>query len=695
MSREYAKLTTARQIEAAVGKANALINLKQMDRLDEGSVTVLAHSPIAGFGYQDARGDRHATFVGGRPGFVEVHSPVRISLELPGEVTGPVGGGVSFVFLLPGVGETLRLNGVAAGQDRSRLQVDITETYVHCARCILRSQLWQPHPPGRRALPGTSGDGPLDQPKVRDFLATVPFFVLSTGDAAGGSDTSPRGDQPGFVRILDGTTIAIPDRKGNHRADTLYNLLQDGRIALAALRPGRTQILRLHGTATVTDDPALLATMALRGMSPHAALLIDVAAAEVVESAAVSGSRLWSAGAHVDRTVVPDLNVLAAKQVANATRPGGPPRFLLKALALLARPFSRLIGAEMRSQVRKEGYPSDGGRAGTMSREMTIAEVRREGPNAVTLALEDAREPGRPVEFRAGQFFTLITEIDGRVVRRAYSASSAPGSPRLEVTVKRVADGVFSTHANRVLKVGDRLGVRGPSGTLPSGGELMMVAVGSGITPMISIIRSRPADRIALLYGNRDEESILFGAELDRLAVTHRLSRPGPGWTGERGRIDAGAVRAWLDRAGASADATYLLCGPEPIMSTVCEVLAERGIPDDRIHRESYLSAADAPVVPAGGPHLMTVEDDGRPVAAVTVPAGETLLSAGLTGGAPMPYSCTVGNCGECVVRLLGGEVAMSEPNCLTPAQRAAGYVLTCVARPASAVTVDIADPEI
>ncbi|WP_436534443.1 2Fe-2S iron-sulfur cluster-binding protein [Actinoplanes sp. HUAS TT8] len=674
-------LATVGQVEAVVGRPNPLVNLKQVDRLDDGCVAVLAHSPIAGFGYLDAAGDRRATFVGGTPGFVRVHSPRRISFELT--EAEPITGGVSFVFLLPGIGETLRLNGVVTDQERSRLQVDVREAYVHCARCIIRSQLWE-----RRTTR-------LNRVDVRNALEAMPFFVVTSGDANGGSDTSPRGDQPGFVRMLDDKTIAIPDRKGNQRADTLHNLLQDDRIALAALLPGRSEILRLHGTATITDDPDLLRTMALRGMAPHAALIIRIADAEVATDPAVAD--LWSA--RVDPGAVPDLNVLAARHAA--ANAAGPTGVLLRGLARVARPFSRLMGAMLRSQVRKEGYAP--GRPGDArsSREMTIADVRRETPHAVTLVLED---PERPIDFRPGQFFTLITEIDGRPVRRAYSACSAPGTGRLEVTVKRVDGGVFSTHADRVLRRGDRITVRGPSGHLPAPtGDLFMVAAGSGVTPMISIIRAVLAgpgtSRLALLYGNRDETSILFAADLDRLrrdhperlTVTHQLTRPGPQWSGDRGRLDAGSVRKWLDRAGPSPAATYLLCGPDPVMATAADVLTERGIPAGRVHRESYTSAV---TTPAGtGPHPMTVEDDGHLVATVTVEPGQTLLSAGLAAGAPMPYSCTVGNCGECVVRLRTGEVAMSEPHCLTVEQRAAGYVLTCVGQPLSAVAVDLADP--
>ncbi len=519
--------------------------------------------------------------------------------------------------------------------------------------------------------------------------------MLSSGDAAGGSDTSPRGDQPGFVQVLDAHTLAIPDRKGNQRADTFHNLLQDNRIALAALQPGRTRILHVHGTASITDDPALLETMALRGMPPQAALIVHVAGAEVVDSTAVTEANLWSQAAHVDPASVPDLMGLAAQHAAaNSTGVTGVVMRLLKPLSRFLGPLAT-IG--LRSAIRKEGYAAEPMPDSSGARQMRVAEIRRETADAVTVVLED----GEPVHFRPGQFFTLIVDIGARTVRRAYSASSVPGSARLELTVKRVEGGVFSTHANQVLRAGDQVAVRGPSGSLRAGEELVMVAAGSGVTPMMSIIRTELAGtapaRLALLYGNRDEQSTLFAGELarlerdhpDRLSVSHRLTRPSAAWTGERGRIDAGVVGAWLDKLEPTGAARYLLCGPEPVMSTVRDVLRQRGVAEDRIGQESYSSTVDVAV---GGPQPMTVEQDGHKLAEVTVPPGETLLSAGLDAGVALPYSCTVGNCGECMVKLRGGEVVMSEPNCLTPELRAAGWVLTCAGRPQSAVTIDLAE---
>ncbi|MGW0870995.1 2Fe-2S iron-sulfur cluster-binding protein [Streptomyces sp. NPDC002740] len=716
------RLTTVDEVETTIGRPAPVIMLKQISALDEGCRTILARCPIAAFGYRDTDGTSRTTFIGGRPGFAHVHSPTRISFTLPG--TGHPHGPVSFFFLLPGVGELLRLNGSVAAHQGARTTVDIHEAYVHCAQAVLRSRLWQPPGPAVPAVE-IAGDGPLCRPGVAGFLAAAPFLALSTWDSSGGSDTSPRGDREAVARILDGRTLVVPDRKGNKRADTLHNLLQDDRLSFAALLPGRGGVLHVRGRGAITDDPALLETMALRGMPPHLALLIDVEHAEVTGNDALARSRLWTPGAHLERGTMPDLLALAGEHLAvgSAEAEGGPPAFLLKAVGAvpgMPRLLRLVMNRAYRSGLRKEGYedvePGAGGRrraflrrrpaadGGTehLLRQVRVVEVRRETPSAVTLVLEDAAENPGPFDFRPGQFFTLVADIDGRTVRRAYSASSAPGSNQLEVTVKHVEGGLFSTHVHRGLRAGDRIAVRGPSGSFHDAprppDEIVLVAAGSGVTPMMSMIRTRLAERpgrgrIALLYSSRSAEEIIFSAELtrlakdhpDRLSVTHVL-------THQERRLDADGVRRWVGGLSPARDAHYYACGPGPLMDAVRSVLAGLGVPEELVHQEYYTSAANTGPT-ATVPQEMTVEEDGHPVGTATVEPGRTLLDAGLAAGLPMPYSCTVGNCGDCMVKLRSGEVAQNEPNCLTPRQKADGYVLTCVSCPLSAVTLDITDP--
>lgn len=391
------RLETVTDIETIVGRPAPMIMLKELSALDEGCRTVLAHSPIAAVGYRDSDGTSRTTFVGGAPGFARALSTTRISFSLPG--TSDPHGPVSLFFLLPGVGEILRVNGTAAGRKGAQTSVDITQAWVHCAQAVLRSGLW--NPPTTPSVPThrIEGDGPLAGPGIADFLAAAPFLALSSWDAAGGSDTSPRGDQQTVARILDDRTLVIADRKGNKRADTLHNLLQDGHLSLAALVPGRRGVLHVRGRAAITDDPALVETMALRGMSPHLALLIDVEHAEVNGNDALVRSRLWNPGAHPDRATMPDLMALGAEHLAAnaAGADGGPPAFLLKAVGAIPG-MNRLlrwgIDRAYRSGLRKEGYgdiqpgagahrgirrrrPTDVGTGEPSLRQVRVAEVRR------------------------------------------------------------------------------------------------------------------------------------------------------------------------------------------------------------------------------------------------------------------------------------------------------------------------------
>jgi len=195
------RLTTVDEVETTVGRPAPMVMLKQISNLDQGCRTVLARCPIAAFGYRDADGTSRTTFIGGTPGFARVHSPTRISFSLPesGDPHGPV----SLFFLLPGVGELLRVNGSVAARKGAQTAVDIKEAYVHCAQAVLRSRLWQPKAPAGPAT-AIAGDGPLRRPGVAQFLAAAPFLALSTWDSCGGSDTSPRGDRQTAARILDG-----------------------------------------------------------------------------------------------------------------------------------------------------------------------------------------------------------------------------------------------------------------------------------------------------------------------------------------------------------------------------------------------------------------------------------------------------------------------------------------------------------
>jgi ring-1,2-phenylacetyl-CoA epoxidase subunit PaaE len=339
-------------------------------------------------------------------------------------------------------------------------------------------------------------------------------------------------------------------------------------------------------------------------------------------------------------------------------------------------------------------------RVGAETTVLEVREVRRETADAVSIVL--ARPDGSPLPFEAGQFFTLIVNIGGERLRRAYSASSsAVEESTVSVTVKRVAGGRASNYLNDHLRAGARLEVLGPSGSFgPAASDvprhLVLVAGGSGITPIMSIVRTllavEPHTRLTLVYGNRRAEDIIFRAALAelagaRLAVRHVLAEPPPGWMEGTGMLDeATAARELAGLAGADG---YYVCGPAPMMTAVRAALRGLGVDNARIHEERFFTPIVTRSAASLAPQRVTVRLRGKERQFVVAP-GQTVLDAGLAAGVAMPFSCTMGGCAACRCRVVAGTLELEEPNCLTPDERAEGAVLACVARPTSTLVLEV-----
>ena len=395
------------------------------------------------------------------------------------------------------------------------------------------------------------------------------------------------------------------------------------------------------------------------------------------------------------------------------------PRALEPRVTQLRRDIAAVL-AGFRGERAPAWLPRDGKRyASTQqarrlaTRELELVEVVRETPSAVTLVLRDAA--GEPLpSIRPGQFFTLLVEIDGEILRRAYSVSSdCRERERLSLTIKRVADGRVSSYLHEHARAGMRLHALGPSGEFGWAPEparaqarrLVLIAGGSGITPMMALIRTLLASEaeceLALIYANRSADEVIFAEALrelatrypGRLRVQQTLEQPPPDWTGATGRCDRPTLTRLLDQEplAARADVEFMLCGPTPMMDIARALLGERGVASTRIHTESFLApqldaAADAQL---RSPQAVTIAL-GRRELAVVVQPGQSLLEAGLAAGLAMPYSCAMGGCAACKVKLERGAVIMREPNCLGASERAAGYVLACVANPTEPCRISV-----
>jgi ring-1,2-phenylacetyl-CoA epoxidase subunit PaaE len=324
--------------------------------------------------------------------------------------------------------------------------------------------------------------------------------------------------------------------------------------------------------------------------------------------------------------------------------------------------------------------------APTAPRTVLVVELRRETADVVTLVLQP--EDGRPIPFRAGQYLTHCFEIDGEPQRRAYSISSAEGQS-LACTIKALPDGRVSQHVLRALRPGARYSVIGPTGDFVlseyAQAPLVLLAGGSGITPVISLVETAlardPQRSVRLVYVNRDPAQAIFAERLQELAARYpALQLVHHATSG--GRPDAAQLRRLLQP---SADAEHYLCGPQGLMDAGEAALREALVPAARIHRERFIPAPRPQPRPTT-PQPITFTRSGR---VVEQQPGESILEAGLRAGVALEYSCTVGGCGHCKVRVTDGAPLLNEPNCLSDTERREGWTLACSACATGPLQVD------
>jgi ring-1,2-phenylacetyl-CoA epoxidase subunit PaaE len=333
---------------------------------------------------------------------------------------------------------------------------------------------------------------------------------------------------------------------------------------------------------------------------------------------------------------------------------------------------------------------------------LRIADRRQETDEAVSLAFAIPEALRGAFAFRPGQYLTLRAVIGGEEIRRAYSICAGVDDGELRVAVKHVPGGAFSGHANAALRVGDMLEVMPPEGRfghVPAGeGRVYLgLAAGSGITPILSILKSvlarEPGSRFVLLYGSRSTAQVLFRGELedlkdrylDRLTVLHTLSREAQDVAALSGRLDGAKLRALLPGlVDAAAVDQAFVCGPEAMLDELPGVLAELGVAAERIQVERFTPSGPLRVVPvaadAPAAAMATIIHEGAR-REVPVAEGETVLDAALRAGMDLPWSCHGGMCSTCRARVTEGEVEMAVNFSLEPWEVSAGYVLTCQSR--------------
>lgn len=277
-------VTDLEQLEACVGRLPGPRDLKVIDHLDRHATDWIAASPCAFAAFGDAAGIA-VTVAGGTAGFAGVESERRLTWPaeaLDAPALAREGAGVGALFLVPGLGETLRVNGRVGTVAGGRIAIEVEECYLHCAKALIRSDFWAAAP---------AGEAPPTDPAAG--LEASRFMALGTIDAAGRADLSPKGDPTGaLLRLRDGAAW-YPDRPGNRRVDSFRNILAQPRVAALALTPGSHAVVHLEGVARLCADADACAPFAVDGKPPKLVARLDGVRLRASASAALARARLW------------------------------------------------------------------------------------------------------------------------------------------------------------------------------------------------------------------------------------------------------------------------------------------------------------------------------------------------------------------------------------------------------------------
>jgi 3-ketosteroid 9alpha-monooxygenase subunit B len=328
--------------------------------------------------------------------------------------------------------------------------------------------------------------------------------------------------------------------------------------------------------------------------------------------------------------------------------------------------------------------------------QVPVAEVIRETEEASSLVLDVPPALAETFAYRPGQFITVRVPSDRTgSVARCYSLCSSPQAGDLPaITVKRTAGGYASNWLLDNVTAGTVLDLLPPAGTFcprALDGEFLLFAAGSGSTPIMSILKSVLATgrgRVALVYANRDDQSVIFTSELRKIAAAAGSRLVVMHWLDSLQGIPTAAGIAAL----AEPYATWqpYICGPDPFLTVVRAALAQLGVPAKRIRAERFLSLAENPFEqspPAGGPAAtLTVALDGA-TQVLPWPPGARMLDVLIAAGLTAPYSCRQGICGACACQLTAGEVEMAHNEVLEAGDLADGYILACQSVP---LTTDV-----
>lgn len=327
---------------------------------------------------------------------------------------------------------------------------------------------------------------------------------------------------------------------------------------------------------------------------------------------------------------------------------------------------------------------------------LTIASVDRSAKDSVIIHFQ--QPPFGKIHFLPGQYITLRVELAGAVHFRSYSLCSSPRlDGHLSIGVRRVSGGIISNYLADHAQPGMELESMEPRGrffldnSVKERRHILLLAGGSGITPLYSILRStlynEPNSVVSLLISDRSQEHLMLRSEIKQLEdrFSERLHVHVHA-SSTAGRLTQSDIAAFLQDRQQDRETLCFLCGPEGLMTLFRQALSLAGVADDNIFQESFLAQADEQQRRAlvdGSTRQVTLELRGE-VHQFSVPPGTTVLDAAMDRGISVPHSCKQGTCASCLAVLSTGTVVMATEGALLDFEREQGKILTCQAQPTS-----------
>lgn len=339
-----------------------------------------------------------------------------------------------------------------------------------------------------------------------------------------------------------------------------------------------------------------------------------------------------------------------------------------------------------------------------------VKEIKQETADCISVEFDIPENLKEAFQYKQGQSLTLRAFIDGQEVRRTYSLCSSPLEGTWKIAIKKIEGGVFSSFVTRALHPGDLIELMEPVGKFytelhPANKKnYLAFAAGSGITPVISIIKTtlhtEPQSNFTLVYGNRTRSSIIFFEELQalknqfmsRFQLLHIVSRERTDSPVHFGRINTDKLNELAGILRFSVIDEFFICGPEEMIFCVKEYLEATGIDKKKIHFELFTAPGQKKIIPVHQVHgipdtgrqsRITLKVDGRSIDfSVSLNSNLSILDAALQQGADLPYACKGGMCCTCKAKLTEGEVSMDVHWGLEDEEVEKGYILTCQSHP-------------